>query len=99
MTALERRELGTILPEFPGCIGVVDGTLVGICRPKDATVQRVYYNGHKKMHAMNNIIIVDHHGLIIHLDLGYPASMHNESILKYSEIERHWRDYFVHEPP
>jgi hypothetical protein len=47
---------------------------------------------------MNNTLIVDHNGLIIHLDLGYPGSMHDSTILKYSEIEKHWIDFF-HEPP
>jgi hypothetical protein len=98
-TLLERRELASYLREFPGCISIIDGTLVNIRCPKDVTKHRFYYTGCKKMHYMNNKAIVDHNGLIIHLDLGYPGSMHDSTILKYSEIKKRWRDYFVHEPP
>lgn len=52
------------------------------------------------MHAMNNTMIVDHHDLVIHLDLGYLGSMHDSTILKYSEIDhKYWWQYFFHDPP
>jgi hypothetical protein len=68
-TALERRELASLIPEFQDCIGIIDGTLVKLRRPKDASIQRMYYSGCKKMHFMNNTVISDHHGFIIHLEL------------------------------
>jgi hypothetical protein len=33
------------------------------------------------MYCMNNIMVADHHGLFIDLDLGYPGSFHDVSIL------------------
>ena len=87
-TALERRELASLIPEFQGCIGIIDGTLVKIQRPKDASIQQVYYQGRKKMHCMNNTVIVDHHGFIIHLNLGYPGSMHDITILNILILRR-----------
>ena len=34
------------------CIGFIDGTVLGITRPKGHLAQRVVYNGHKRRHAM-----------------------------------------------
>jgi hypothetical protein len=33
------------------------------------------------MHCMNNIVVVDHHGLFIYLDFWYLRSFHDVSIL------------------
>jgi hypothetical protein len=59
----KRSRLARVLPDFPGCIGHVDGTLCRINRPNYAEHKR-YYNKRKAMYFFNNVIIVDHDGLI-----------------------------------
>jgi len=39
-----------------------------------------------KIYTMNNMIIVDHNGLSLYIDLGYLGSYHGLTILKHSEI-------------
>lgn len=34
------------------CVGSIDGKVLEIDRPDDATLQRVVYNGHKRKHAL-----------------------------------------------
>jgi hypothetical protein len=34
-----------------------------------------------KMYFMNNMVVVDHHGLFIYLDVGYPCSFHDVTIM------------------
>jgi hypothetical protein len=45
---------------------------------------------------MNKIVVVDHHGLFIYLDLKYPRSFHDINILWQLEIHMNWRQHFVH---
>ena len=60
-----------------GCIGIIDGTLVKICRPWKNLEHGKWFNGRKKMYYMNNVVIIDHHGLFIYVDLGYPGLFHD----------------------
>jgi hypothetical protein len=46
---------------------------------------------------MNNTIILNHHGLFIYIDIGYPNSYYHVSILLHSNVYRDWREYFIHE--
>jgi hypothetical protein len=45
---------------------------------------------------MKNIVVLDHHGLFIYIDLGYGGSYHNVNILRHSTIYQEWRQYFTH---
>jgi len=45
---------------------------------------------------MNNTIIVDHHRLFIYVDLGYPYSYNDVSILWHSSAYQNWCQYFTH---
>jgi DDE superfamily endonuclease len=45
---------------------------------------------------MNSTVIVDHDGLFIYVDPGYPGSFHDVTILRQSELYVSWRDYFTH---
>ncbi len=38
------------------------------------------------MYCMNNSVVVNHHGLFVYLDLRYPSSFHNVSILCESKL-------------
>jgi hypothetical protein len=88
--------LKTREPLFYGCLGFIDGTLVKIQRPSDLDVsmERRFYTGRKKIYAFNNTIVVDHDGLIIYLDPGYPGSFHDVTILRQSHLFHNWRQYF-----
>ena len=91
--------LKTREPLFYGCLGFIDGTLVKIQRPSDLEVsmERRFYTGRKKIYAFNNTIVVDHDGLIIYLDPGYPGSFHDVTILRQSHLFHYWRQYFRHD--
>ena len=56
-----------------------------------------WFNRRKKMYCMNNVVIVDHHGLFIYVDPGYPGSFHDVSCLRASDMYTAWRDYFTHD--
>lgn len=92
--AAERETLATQVPQFEGCIGFIDGTLLKIRRPT-ISEHRVFFNGRKKMYSLNNTVIVDHNGLFIHMDLGFPGSFHDVNILRNSEFHKNWRDFFT----
>jgi hypothetical protein len=47
------------------------------------------------MYSMNNTVVVDHDGLFIHVNPGYPGSYHNVNILRQSNIYIHWRECFT----
>jgi hypothetical protein len=43
---------------------------------------------------MNNTVIIDHNGLFIHVDSGYPGSFHDVNILRQSDFHKSWRQFF-----
>ena len=73
-----KNDLKSREPLFYGCLGFIDVTLVKIQRPGDLdqSFERRFYTGRKKIYAFNNTIVVDHDGIIIYLDPGYPGSFH-----------------------
>lgn len=48
------------------CIGFIDGTVVGVARPKGYMQQMVVYNGHKRKHALKYQAINTPDGMILH---------------------------------
>ena len=72
-TVAERRISGTRLDEFLGSIGYIDGTLVKIRRPFQDPEHNRWFHGCKKMYSVNNTVIVDHDGLFIFVDPGFPG--------------------------
>jgi hypothetical protein len=70
--------------------------MVEIQKPWKNTEHRTWFNGHKKIYAMNNIVILDHHELFIYIDSSYFGSYHNVSILRHFAIYRKWHQYFTH---
>ncbi len=73
--------LGTHLQEFIDCVRFIDGTLIKIHKPWQNEAHCTWFNGQKNIYVMNNMVIVDHHGLFIYVDQGYPSSYHDVSIL------------------
>ena len=56
-----------------------------------------WFNGKKKLYSMNNVVIVDHHGLFIYIDPGYPGSFHDVSCVRASYMYATWHQYFGHD--
>ena len=86
-----------MIKSFPSCIGIIDCTLVKIRRPWKNLEHGKSFNGCKKMYCMNNVVIVNHHGLFIYVDLGYPSSFHDVNCLQASDMYGTWHDYFAHD--
>ena len=45
---------------------------------------------------MNNIVIVDHHGLFIYINSTYPGSFHNVTCIRSLELHGSWYEHFAH---
>lgn len=55
----ERQALTVSLPDFEGCIGFIDGTLIEIPRPSAesrADQQQLWYNGRKAMYCLTILL-------------------------------------------
>ena len=52
---------------LPNCVGFIDGTVIGIARPKGNLAQWVVYNGHKRKHALKYQAVNTPDGMIVHL--------------------------------
>jgi nuclease HARBI1 len=75
----------TKCPLLPNCIGYIDGTVRPICKP--SRDQRVFYNGHKRVHALkfHNILFPD--GMIVYMDGPYPGRDHDAGLLHRSGLD------------
>ena len=81
---------------FSGCIGHIDGTLCKIRRPHRDPLHSRWFNGRKKC-TVSTTLFVDHDGLFIYIDSGFPGSFHDITILRHWSLHANWRDYFEHE--
>jgi hypothetical protein len=45
---------------------------------------------------MNNMIIVDNQGLFIYINIGYPRSYYDVTILWHSNLYADWHNLFTH---
>jgi hypothetical protein len=89
-------EFRLTIPGFDGCVGLIDGTLIPIKRPSNVESDRPWYNGRKSMYCLNNTVVIDHRGLFIYIDPGYPGSFHDVICLPQSYLYKNWRQYFTH---
>ena len=80
----ERVEAGS--HEFPGCIGIIDGTLVKIRRPWRDDNHGCYFNGRKKMYCINNLVVIDHFGLFIYVEARFLGAYHDINVLRRSDL-------------
>lgn len=62
-------------------------TLVNI-QKKPWNNQEYWFNGRKKIYCTNNIVVVSHKGLFLLVNLGYPRSYDNVSILQHSCVQK-----------
>jgi hypothetical protein len=54
-----------------------------------------WFKGRKNLYCMNNLVVVDHYGLFIYLDLGYLRSYHDVNIFCQLNIHKSWCQCFV----
>ena len=66
------------------CFGFVDGTVRHISRPK--YLQRVMYNGHKRVHGMKFQSVVLPNGIIANLAGPYEGRRHDSTMLQQSGL-------------
>ncbi len=88
--------MGMQIPKFQGCIGLINGSLIKIQKPWNNAAHGLWFNGQKKMCFMNSMVVVDHHGLFIYLEVGYQCSFHDVTILHESHLYKNQLQFFVH---
>ena len=86
-----------MVPTFLGCSGIINSISVKIYRPWKNLEHGKWFNGRKKMYYMNNVVLVDHHGLFIYVNLSYPDLFHDVSSSQALDIYETWRDYFAYD--
>lgn len=75
---------------YPDLVDVViDATEQRLQRPKGRKRQKKYYSGKSKKHAMKTQVVVSRTGKIISISQSVPASIHDYTLLKKSNIMEH----------
>jgi hypothetical protein len=69
---------------FYRCVGFIDGTVRPICRPM--RLQKQFYNGHRRVHALKFQSVVSPDGIIVHLSGPYIGRRHDARILRESNL-------------
>lgn len=87
--AAERAELERVMEDFPGCIGLTDGTHIQIGKPK--VNESTYYSGKHCKHTLNFQVTCNWYGRIISVLSGYPGSVHDRTIFTNSYQYRTWQ--------
>jgi hypothetical protein len=85
-TIEEQQVLGTQLSQFQGYIGFINGTFIKIHRPWNNPTHQSWFNGWKKIYCLNNLMVLDHQGLFIYLNLGFPRSYYDVIVLWQLDI-------------
>ncbi|KDQ12197.1 hypothetical protein BOTBODRAFT_80261, partial [Botryobasidium botryosum FD-172 SS1] len=80
---------------FPGCIGIVDGSLIWLAdMPR---VNGMAYFCRKKFYALVIQAVCNHHSIFTLYEMGWPGSVHDVTIFKqlhiWKEKEKHFWDY------
>ena len=87
-----RNRLG--LKGFRHCVGIIDGTLIGLMfRP--LAYHECYYT-HKSMYALNVMIVCDDRKRIIFYNAGWPGSTHDNRVFRNSKLFYKRGQYFSH---
>ena len=69
------------------CVGFIDGTVLGIARPKGSMAQRVVYNGHKRKHALKFQALNTHDKLILHMHGPVEGRRHDWTLYTQSGMD------------
>ncbi len=78
---------GTLLP-----IGVVDGTAQYVRRP--GADEPLYYNGRKKRHFLNHLVVCDWRGRIMAAFVGYNGRTHDSIAYRTCPLHTRRREFF-----
>ena len=98
-TAPERRALVGAMAEFvegrgPAPIGIVDGTAQYVRRP--GPDEALYYNGRKKRHFVNHLVVCDWRGCIIAVRAGFTGKTHDGVAYRSTDLYER-RGQFFHQ--
>ncbi|XP_046617656.1 putative nuclease HARBI1 [Neodiprion virginianus] len=74
---------------FPKTIGAIDGTHIRINAPKQNPVD---YINRKGFHSVQLQLVCDHKALITHCYAGNPGSVHDQRVLRLSEVAEYLND-------
>ena len=85
--AVEKKSLVT-----SNCIGFIDGTVIGIARPKGNMMQQVVYNGHKRKHALKYQAVTTPDGLILHAYGPMEGRRHDWTMYVKSDLDSQLAD-------
>jgi hypothetical protein len=77
---------------FPGCVGFVDGTLFPVYA-KPSKDGEDYYT-RKGYYGMSGMVVCDDHKRILHIDLGWPGSVHDSRVWSNSALALSPSTYF-----
>ncbi len=77
------------------CQGALGLLMVDIYRPWKNSKHWSCFNGWNQIFAMNNIMVLNHHGLFIYINMSYLRSYHNINI-HLSTIYWKWCHYFTY---
>lgn len=59
------------------CAGFIDGTVIEVARPDDAGMRKIYYNGHKRKHALRYQAVKTAYGMFYHVYGLVERSLHD----------------------
>ena len=76
------------------CVGFLDGTVIGIARPKGYEMQRVAYKGHKRKHALKFQAFNSPDGLVLHVYSPIEGRRHDWTIYTRSGLNEHQPEIF-----
>lgn len=76
-----------------GVVGVVDGTVQYICRP--GADEPLYYNGRKKRHFLNHLVVCDWRGCIRAIRVGFYGRTHDSVAYKSCDLYTNKQAYFA----
>ena len=48
------------------------------------------------MYCINNLVVVDHLGIFIYMEAGFPGAYHDINVLRRSDSAANWCDVFTH---
>ena len=71
------------------CVGFIDGTVIGIARPKGYELQRAAYNGHKRKHALKFQALNSPDGLVLHVYGPIEGRRHDWTMYTRSGLDDH----------
>lgn len=95
-TAIDRKRIAGRVGQrfgFPGCVGFVDGTLFPVYSKPSINGEDYYTR--KGFYGMAGMVVCDDQRRILHIDLGWPGSVHDARVWGNSSFKRNPAKYFT----